>query len=114
MCMSVRTCVYASFLCVCVQNVCVRTDEMECPLCMERAVTSVLNPCGHCFCCAEDCHSSVVTACPVCRQTVSSTTRVFGALVGSHLTGEEVQAAADSLAVAAAQAAAAVTSDVGR
>jgi hypothetical protein len=55
-------------------------EEAECPLCLERPGVSMFYPCGHCFCCHKECQSSQVATCPICSQSVSDKTRLFGAI----------------------------------
>ena len=50
---------------------------LECSICMERRVTTVFNPCGHCYCCEGDCASAAASACFTCRQPVVCRMRLF-------------------------------------
>jgi hypothetical protein len=52
-------------------------EQLECSICMERPVTTVFNPCGHCYCCEGDCPSAATDACFTCLQPVVGTTRLF-------------------------------------
>ena len=52
----------------------------ECQVCMARAKDTALVPCGHVLC--ADCvtranEERIVEECPVCRETVQSTMRVY-------------------------------------
>jgi len=50
---------------------------MECAICMERVADTALT-CGHCYCCAEECGSSIVATCPECDRPVTGRTKLFG------------------------------------
>ena len=52
-------------------------EQLECSICMERRVTTVLHPCGHCYCCEGDCASAAASECFTCRQPVVGRTRLF-------------------------------------
>ena len=69
-------------------------QEFECPICMDRSATTALNPCGHCFCCCEDCGSVSAAVCPICSQAVESRTRLFGAKLDSAIAADLALAAA--------------------
>ena len=49
-------------------------EQLECSICMERAVTTVLNPCGHCYC--GDC-ASTADSCYTCLQPVAGKARLI-------------------------------------
>ena len=49
-------------------------EQLECSICMERAVTTVLNPCGRYYC--GDC-ASAVNSCYTCLQPVAGKTRLY-------------------------------------
>ena len=55
-------------------------ESTECQVCMARAKDTALVPCGHVLC--ADCvtranEERIVEECPVCRETVQSTMRVY-------------------------------------
>jgi len=79
-------------------------QELECSICMERSAATALNPCGHCFCCSEDCASASAAVCPMCSRAIESRTRIFGAKVEptEGISGEHLGAIAADLARAAA------------
>ena len=52
-------------------------ELLGCSICMERLVTTVFNPCGHCYCCEGDCPSGATDSCFTCLQPVVSKTRLF-------------------------------------
>jgi hypothetical protein len=55
-------------------------SERECCICMERDVKFAFNPCGHLYCCHEDCSSSSAFQCPQCRAQVHSRNKIFSGL----------------------------------
>jgi uncharacterized membrane protein YgcG len=58
-------------------------EAMECSVCMEARASTVLFPCGHCFCCAPRCPSAHVRECPCCRKPVEARTSLYGTLPAS-------------------------------
>lgn len=50
-------------------------SSSECVVCLEDSVDSVIVPCGH-LCCCESC-ASQLTACPVCRGSVTQVVKTF-------------------------------------
>ncbi|KAJ1492370.1 hypothetical protein T484DRAFT_2960714 [Baffinella frigidus] len=57
------------------------SQEAECPICLDNVADMTL-ACGHCFCCAADCGSSQMQACPSCGGPTAIKTKLFG-VVGS-------------------------------
>ena len=49
-------------------------EQLECSICMERAVSTVFHPCGHCYC--VDC-ASAADSCYTCLQPVAGKARLF-------------------------------------
>lgn len=43
--------------------------ETECCVCLDKAPTVVLNPCGHKVVC-ENCYQKIKDSCPVCRTKI--------------------------------------------
>ena len=55
-------------------------ESTECQVCMARAKDTALVPCGHVLCaeCVTRANEErIVEECPVCRETVQSTMRVY-------------------------------------
>ena len=50
---------------------------LECSICMERRVTTVFTPCGHCYCYEVDCASAAASECFACRRPVVGRTRFY-------------------------------------
>nr|XP_022287973.1 uncharacterized protein LOC111100407 isoform X2 [Crassostrea virginica] len=50
-------------------------DQILCKICMEKNVSIAFLPCGHLACC-EDC-SPAMRKCPICRQFVRGTVKIF-------------------------------------
>ena len=50
-------------------------DSHLCKVCMERDMSQLFMPCGHLVCC--DACSKTVGTCPVCREAISDSVRVF-------------------------------------
>ena len=53
-------------------------ESLECCVCLERPIRSVISPCGHCVCGHEKCGSANLQECPVCRGRVNHMTKMFG------------------------------------
>ena len=50
--------------------------EQVCQVCLDSAVNTALDPCGHLFC-SECLKAMRVQTCPICRETVNRGMRVF-------------------------------------
>jgi len=50
----------------------------ECVICLDRAATHAIVPCGHqCLCDKEDCHKSIDSKCPLCRKEAVHVMKIF-------------------------------------
>ncbi len=52
-------------------------NESLCGICTAHAANTVLSPCGHCYCCREECGSLKAIVCPTCRRPVEGRIRLF-------------------------------------
>jgi len=53
-----------------------RDHESLCVICIDARRSHVFLPCGH-FCCCENCIPKANGVCPMCRQPVKETHRIF-------------------------------------
>lgn len=56
--------------------------DKECKICMDQDINAIFLPCGHvysCISCAEQIFTSNTSNCPVCREPLSETKRIYQA-----------------------------------
>jgi len=54
-------------------------DSKLCVVCMEKAATMAMVPCGHLCACEED--ATLLNTCPICRTPVQSRQRIFAGIL---------------------------------